>query len=298
MIVYSKILNSNSDIFLIKLLRKNKWFWFDKFFFDHLSKRQTLVLIKSLLIKSQRVIFVQFEGRSHSWKYYKPENMADLVFGYKKLEKSIYWTIFFDEAAKNINYSPRFIKKSKSNLIRNICFVSSNTNKISYIQKKYPDLYREMDIYGNFHHPIETENVKIVSGKELERSYNSLLTTSRYMASLCIENNSEEGNAQCSALWSLRAMTPPILKTQPCRKNFIRPEFYIDFDDYLKMTKQQRLVEINKVQERLFSGESYLTNLTKDYLEFFRESFSGNNEPNLKKIILQSQSFRAKFVTI
>jgi hypothetical protein len=297
MIVYSKVLNRNSDIFLIKLLRKNKWFWIDKFFFDHLSTRQTLILIKSLLFRSHKVVFVEFEGK-HSWRYYRPESMADLIFGYKKIKKCIYWNVFFDEASKNIDFDPRFKKKLTSNLIPEICFVSSNTKKIADV-KKYSDLYREMHIYGNFHHPIENdENIKLVSGKELDRSYNSLFTMSRYMASLCIENSLEEGYAQCSALWSLRALTPPILKTQPCRKNFIRSEFYIDFDDYIKMSKQQRLVAIGNVQERLLSGESYLTNLTKDYLEFFRESFSGNNEPGIKKIILESQAFRTKFITI
>jgi hypothetical protein len=298
MIVYSKVLNRNSELFLIKFLRKNKWFWIHKFFFDDLSKKQTLILIKDLLFRSYKVVFVQLEGLSHHWYYRRPTILADFNFGYREVKKTIYWNIFFDVASKNIDFDPRFTKKSTSNLIPEICFVSSNPQKIADV-KKYSDLYREMHIYGNFHQPIENdEKIEKVSGKELDRSYNSLFTTSRYMASLCIENTLEEGYAQCSALWSLKALTPPILKTQPCRKNFIRSEFYIDFDDYIKMSKQQRLVVIGNVQERLLSGESYLTNLTKDYLEFFRESFSGNNEPDIKKITLESQAFRTKFITI
>lgn len=299
MIVYSKILNRDSDIFLIKFLRKNKWFWMHKFFFDHLSKKQALILIKDLLFRSYKVVFVQFEGISHHWYYRRPTILADFNFGYREAKKTIYWNIFFDEVSKNDGFDKRFTKKSTSNLIPEICFVSSNPQKIGNVKKKYSELYREMHIYGNFHAPIENdEKIKIASGKELDRSYNSLFTTSLYMASLCIENNLAEGYAQCSALWSLRALTPPILKTQPCRKNFIRSEFYIDFDDYIKMSKQQRLVAICNVQERLLSGENFLTNLTKDYLEFFRESFSGNNEPDIKKITFESQAFRKKFISI
>jgi len=302
MIVYSKILNNYSDIYLIKLLRNNKFFWDYKFFFDQLSKRDILVLVKSLIFRNKKVVFVNFEGVSHSLFYKKPFTLADFVFGYQKGKKNIYWNIFFDEVAKNNHVDQKFKNKSINNLINKTCFVSCNTTKIKFIQTKYPELYKELDIYGNYHMPIEkTANQfdgLIKSGNILDRSYNSLSVTSRYMASLCAENNFEEGYAQCSALWSLRALTPVILITQKCRKNFIRPEFYIDFHDYLRMTQVQKLNAINKVQERLCSGESYLTNLTKDYIEFFNDSFSSNIEPDIKKIIHQSKVFREKFLLI
>ena len=64
------------------------------------------------------------------------------------------------------------------------------------------------------------------------------------------------------------------------------------------MTKQQKLFAINKIQEHLFSQEIYLTNLALDYIEFFKESFRGNNEPDIRKIILKSDDYRNKFLKI
>ena len=293
MIIYSKSFNAYSNNFLIKILRNNKWFWDYKFFFDHLSSKQLLILAKSLLIRSNKIVFVQLEGLSHKWFYYKPKNLADFNFSFTKNEKTIYWNVFFDEVGLGPIYDLKYNTKTISDLIPKVNFVSANYKKISYIKKNYPDLYKELDIYGEFHTPIGKHS-DFAEG----RNTRSLPVTARYMASLSIENNMEEGYAQCVPLWSLRAKTPPIFKTQAARKNFIRREFYIDFYDYLKMTKKQRLIEINKVQERLLSGESYLTNLTTDYIEFFQESFSGDNEPDLKKIILKSQAYRSKFLSI
>ena len=93
-------------------------------------------------------------------------------------------------------------------------------------------------------------------------------------------------------------MTPPILKASPIIKNFIRSEFYINFDEYIKMSNKEKIISINKLQEFILTNDNYLTNLTKDYINFFSEAFSDNNEPDLKKIIHQSQSFRKKFITI
>ena len=296
MIVYSKIFDTYSNFFLIKNLRKNKWLWDYSFFFEHLSPRDYLVLAKKLLTKSSKIAFVQLEGHGHSWRYYRPTNLADIDFGFTNNKKTIYWTIFFDEIARGPTYDQRYQTKSSSDLIPETIFLSGNMSKIAYVQKKYPDLYKELDIYGEFHKALDENRLEFDA--EPSRHLNSLETTARFVASLNIENNQEEGYAQCSALWALRAMTPPILKSQPARKNFIRSDFYIDFYDYLQMTKKQRLTAINKVQERLFSGESYLTNLTKDYIEFFRESFSGDDEPDFNKIALESKYYRSKFIAI
>ena len=296
MIVYSKIFNTYSNFFLIKHLRKNKWLWDYNFFFEHLSLRDYLVLAKKLLLQSRKIAFVQLEGHGHSWRYYRPTNFADIDFGFTDTKKTIYWTIFFDEVARGPIYDERYQNKSTSDLIPKTIFLSGNLSKIAYVQKKYPDLYKAFDIYGEFHKALD-ENRREFDA-EPSRHLNSLESTSRFVASLNIENNQEEGYAQCSGLWALRAKTPTILKSQPARKNFIRSDFYIDFYDYLQMTKKQRETAINKVQERLFSGESYLTNLTKDYIEFFRESFSGNDEPDFKKIAFESQAYRKKFIRI
>jgi len=297
LIIYSKIFNSySSDFFLIKYLRQNKWLWDYKFFFDHLSNRDYIVLLKNLLTRSNKIVFVKLEGQSQSWRYFRPINFAEVIFGFSNKKKHIYWTVFFDEVASGPIYDQRYMNKSTSNLIPEVVFISGNVTKIAFIQKNYPELYKKLSIFGEFHKPIDEKKYEIDYNSN-SRQYNSLATTSNHIASLNIENNQEEGYAQCSALWALRAMTPPILKSQPARKNFIRPEFYIDFYDYLKMTEKQRLTAISKVQERLLTGENYLTNLTKDYIEFFRESFSGDQEPDFKTIAEKSQYYRSKFVT-
>lgn len=293
MIIYSNFHDSYSDIFLIKHLRKHKQFWDYKFFFDDLSKRDYLVLAKNILNNRAKVIFVQFEGQSRSWRYVRPSSLASFNFSFCKGENNIYWNMFFDELARDPNYDPRFESKITSDLDHQVCFVSSNFDKIKNLQQNHPNFYKELMIYGEYHNPIENK-LDLVPG----RAKNSLFITSRYMQSLCIENNNEEGYVQGSALWSLRCLTPPILKAQPALKNFIKQQFYVDFNDYLKMTRQQRLSAITKVQERLLAGESYLTNLTKDYICFFSEAFSGNEEVDINKIIIESQSFRSKFITV
>ena len=293
MILYSTALNTYSKHFLIMHLRKNKWFWDNKFFFEHLSKIHYLKLAKSLLIRSHKIVFVQMEGVDHHWYYNRPTYLADIVFGYRGGPKNIYWNYLFDDYASGRTFNPAFKTKSTTDLIPKVCFISSNTNKIRSIKNNYHDLYKDLDIYGEFHKPIDKE--RNLNPARCEASFS---TTERYMASLCIENNDDEGYAQGSALWSLSVMTPPILKASPVMKNFFRPEFYINFFEYINMTNQQRLSAIKKVQERLLLGDNYLTNLTQDYINFFSESFAGDEEPDIKKISLQSQSYRKKFIKI
>lgn len=295
MIVYSTVVNSYSNIFLIKYLRNNKWFWDYKFFFPHLSIRQYLQLAKALFLHSSKVVFVQLESLSHHWYYRRPENFTHINFGYTKGQKNIYWNALLDEHESkrfvNLNYD--FKKKLTSNLIEKVCFISSNYNKIKFIQKNYPNLYKDLDIYGEYHKPVDSK-LNLTENRHAD----SLNTCSRYIASLCWENSEDEGYMQGSVFYSLSCMTPPILKASPIIKNFIRPEFYINFYDYLEMTKQQKLFAINKIQEHLFSHEIYLTNLALDYIEFFKESFRGNNEPDIRKIILKSHDYRNKFIKI
>ena len=293
MIIYSKVLNTYSNLFLIKLLRDNKFFWNYKFFFEHLSLKHYLKLAKSLMIRSHKVVFVQIEGLSHHWYYRRPTMLADFNFGYPKGKKSIYWNALLDEYASQRFYHPTqdYKLKSVSNLIPKVCFISSNSNKIARLQNNYPDLYKELDIYGEFHKPIDSK-LNLTETRHTD----SLSICAKYFASLAIENCEEEGYAQGIIFYSLACKTPPILKAQPSIKNFIRSEYYIDFYSYLTMTNQKKVSEINKLQERLFIEENYLTNLAQDYINFIKESFSGDNDPDINKIILQSQYYREKFI--
>lgn len=295
MIVYSSIFNSYSNNHIIKSLRNNKWFWRHKFFFDHLSKKQYLILLKSLLIRSHPIAFVQLEGVGHHWYYKRPTDLADINFGYREGKNTIYWNQFLDDIATSRHIDPKidFKKKDRSKLIPKVCFVSSNPKKIFSLQQNYPDFYRNLDIYGEFHMPIGNK-LNLTTSRHIE----SLKITSQYIASLCIDNYEEEGYMQGSVLWSLSSATPAILKSTSTIKNFINSKFYINFDDYLKMTSKQKIIEINKQQELLCSNQDYLTNLTKDYICFFNEFFSNEDEPDLGKIFLKTKSFRKNFLQV
>lgn len=291
MIIYSSVLDKNSNFFLIQHLRKNKWLWDYRIFFDSLTIRQTAVLLKSILTKDKKVIFFCSEGSGHSFRYWRPYQRAKFIFGHMDTPNAIFYNIFFEEELKIKSSLYDHTSKSGSDLIEKVCFISSNYNKLKQLQNEDPLIYSELDIFGEYHTPIPRS-------QSSDRSADSLLTCSKYMASLCIENNEQEGYFQGSALWALYALTPPILKAAPKWKNFIRKEFVIDYTDYKVMNKEQRFKAISAVQERLYSGDTFLTNLSQDYIAFLKETFTKDEEPNLEKIIKDSKIFRKKFLKV
>ena len=289
MLVYSTVHNQNSELFLIKYLRNNKYLWDHKFFFDQLSKRQTAVLLKSLIKRSEKIIFVCLEGRQHSKKYWRPYSLGKVCFAHMDLPNAIFYNQFFDDEGRERGktYHGRYTKDLK--LKEKVCFISSNYSKLENFMRSEPNIYSELDIYGEYHSRIP--------GKWHEdRSGDSLATCAKYMAALCIENNDEEGYFQGSALWALYALTPPILLAPPKWRNFIKEQFVIDFQSYKAMNKKERYSAINKVQERLYSGETWLTSLSQDYIAFFKESFLQDVNPDFSKIIIKSKLYREKFI--
>ena len=292
MIIYSSVLDRHSDVFLINYLQKNKWLWDYKFFFDGLTPRQNVILMKALISSREKLIFACFEGQSHSYKYWRPYKLAKVIFSHFSQPNAIYFPYFFDVVCTNKSKALNYSDKGDEGLIDKVCFISSNYNKIAGLQKTYRPFYAEMDIYGLFHR--QTPRVSEVVDFVVDASD----TCSKYMAAFCIENNEEEGYFQGSALDALHAKTPPILKAAPKWKNFIREEFVIDFFNYQTMNKQERLKAILKVQDRLFSGETFLTTLSQDYIAFIKESFAPDIEPDFESIKMESQVFRSKFITL
>ena len=290
MLVYSTVHDRNSDYSLITYLRQNKYLWDYKFYFDQLTKKQTAVLIKSLIKNKEKTIFVCVEGRQHSYKYWRPYRMAKSVFTFVNLPNAFYYNEFFAQEMKILSNKYDYSNKNGSKLIEKVCFISSNYGKMTKLQNEEPQTFAELDIFGEF-------NRRIIGVPNPDRSGDSLATCAKYMASLCIENNQEEGYFQGSALWALYARTPPILSASPTWKNFLRDDFVIDFMDYKEMNTKQRLKAINKVQERLYSGDTWLTNLTLEYIDFFKEAFSPDAKPNFNSIIEESKKFRQHFIT-
>lgn len=292
MIIYSSVLDRHSDTFLINYLQNNKWLWDYKFFYDGLTRRQYLVLAKMLISNREKLIFVCTEGQLWKKSYWRPFPLAKVIFAHFYKPNAIYYNYFFDVFCNNKSKALNYSDKGDEDLIDKVCFISSNYSKIAGLQKTYRPLYAEMDIYGLFHKP--TPRVTEVDDFVGDASD----TCSKYMAAFCIENNEEEGYFQGSALDALHAKTPPILKAAPKWKNFIREEFVIDFFDYQTMNKQERLKAILKVQDRLFSGETFLTTLSQDYIAFIKESFAPDIEPDFESIKMESQVFRSKFITL
>ena len=290
MLIYSSILDRNSNFSLITYLRQNKYLWDYKFYFDQLTKRQAVVLVKSLITNREKTIFVSIEGREHSIKYWRPYRMAKSIFTHINLPNALYYNAFFEEEIKTHSTKYDHSNKTRSNLIEKVCFISSNYNKIKELQNVEPQIFAELDIFGEY-------NKRIPGAPNPDRSGDSLDTCAKYMASLCIENNNEEGYFQGSALWALYARTPPILRASSAWKNFLHNDFVIDFLDYKEMSIKQRVKAINKVQGRLDSGDTWLTNLSLEYINFFTEAFSPDIEPNFNSIIKESKKFREHFIS-
>lgn len=291
MLIYSQVLDRNSEeAFVIPYFRKNKWLWDYKMFFDGLTLRQTAILLKSLATNREKVLFFCVEGQTHHTKYWRPFTLARAILAHFYQPNAIFYNMFFDIVCQNESGKYNHRDKFGDKRLEKVCLISSNYGKLAKLQEEHPDIYGELDIYGEYHRPI----ARVSSNRWAD----SLSTCGRYMASLCIENNDEEGYFQGSALWSLFALTPPILKAPPKWKNFIRKEFAIDFFDFQVMNKQRRLSAIMEVQDRLYSGDTFLTTLSEDYIAFFKESFSPDVEPSFEAIAKESQVFRQQFISL
>lgn len=290
MLIYSEVLDRHSDVFVIQYLRQNKWLWDYRMFFDALTPKQTATLLKSLIRNRDKVIFTCVEGQSWSLKYWRPYKLAKVILAHFYQPNAIFYDMFFDVVCENESGKYNYRNKLGAERIEKVCFISSNYPKIVGLQKSYRPMYSELDIYGEYHRPI----TRVSS----DRSGDSISTCAKYMAALCVENNDEEGYFQGSALWALFALTPPILKAPPKWKNFIRADFAIDFFDYQTMNKQQRVRSILAVQDRLMSGDTFLTTLSQDYIAFFKKSFAPDVEPAFESIVKESQAFRAKFINV
>ena len=290
MLIYSEVLDRHSDLFVIQHLRKNKWLWDYKMFFDGLTMKQAATLSKALIRSREKVIFTCVEGQSRGVKYWRPYKLAKVILAHFYQPNAIFYNMFFDVVCVNESGQYNIRDKLGAERIEKVCFISSNYHKIAGLQKAYQPMYSEMDIYGEYHRPI----ARVSS----DRSGDSISTCAKYMAALCVENNDEEGYFQGSALWALFAQTPPILKSPPKWKNFIREDFVIDFFEYQSMNKQQRVKSIMAVQDRLMSGDTFLTTLSKDYIAFIKESFAPDVEPAFGSIVKESQAFRARFIKV
>ena len=210
---------------------------------------------------------------------------------------AIFYNQFFDEELRVQEGKFDYKKKIGTEVIKKVCLITSNFTKLKKLQIEDPQVYSGLEIFGEYHTPILEKHSSSLSNDNRRRAA-SLSTCAKYMAALCIENNEEEGYFQGSALWALYALTPPILQAAPKWKNFIRKEFIIDFMDYKVMSENERIKNIQAVQERLYSGDTWQTTLTKDYHSFFKESFSPNVEPNISSIIKESKMFRRQFVSV
>ena len=114
---------------------------------------------------------------------------------------------------------------------------------------------------------------------------------SRYEVTLALDNSDEDGYIQGNWMRAIRAKSVPIITASKAVKDrVLNNRAFIDFDDFLKMSKIQRKKEILKVKEFLYSEKQVLSNLILDYLSFMETI----NFTSLDRVIAKSQYFRDK----
>ena len=70
MIIYGNHSKQLNQSFLLKKFKKVKY-WNYKLYGDHLSRRDYMSLLKSL-ITNKKIIYYSLESSKHSWKYLRP----------------------------------------------------------------------------------------------------------------------------------------------------------------------------------------------------------------------------------
>ena len=296
MLVYSTVIDANTDMSVIQYLRQNKYLWDYKIYFDKLLKRQADSLALSTLKKNKKTIYVCLQGTSHSLKYWRPYKSVECIPAHMDAPSGLFYNQFFDYEL--VRREKRAKPKSKicSESIEKICYISSYYSGFKKTHSLERQLYSELGIFDAYHAPIIMETLPDLMGFRVHRVNQAELKGAKYMATLCAENNKEKDPFQEAALQALEAGTPAVLKARHTWKNFIRQEFVIVLEDYKQMIKKQKNKAIQAVQELLSLGTAWLTPLIEYYISFFKEAFSSDIDPDFPSIIKESKIFRKQFI--
>lgn len=267
-----------TNSFICKKIKEINNIWDYRVFTDFLGRRDKLALTKSILTGAP-AIFLSLESSTHGIKYWRPYNYSKFNISHKKLnpKKTLYYSVFAEEILSSylIDIQPPPQKKSKT------LFISSNLQKIRYVQSRFGDEFTNLDFFGSF-----SQSIPYNSGNFHQDSQRLM---SEYDATIVLENSDEDGFIQGNFLRAIKSGSVPILgASRAIKKNVLNSSAYIDFEKYLTMSKSERGEEISKVSEYLSSGSPIFNPVVGDYLDFLK---NGNYE-DINKMIESSQYYR------
>ena len=289
----------NGISYLVDHLKDNKYLIDYHFYSDHLLYRDRLSLIKRIFDKSNVILF-SGEAQEHSWRYRRPKWIAEAYFTHISAKNSIYYTLFFEESLAHevflSNTADYEVEKKVGILLS-----ASNNAKINKFKKNFANVFDEIDLYGAFSKKVPENNYFSPAEDPLNtRNYfnDARLLSKRYKAAICLDNSYEYGYFQGTPMLHLNMGTVPIYDGPPYWKNFIKENYVIELSKYNGLTDKKKAEEIEKVSSKIFDANGdFLTELSKDYLNFLRDSLTAN-EIDFKNMIKMSHDYRLKFLNI
>lgn len=263
--------------FIFKKINENNEYWNSLFITDHLEARDILSIAKNY--NKYKKIFCSLESSVHGLRYYRPYRHGLFNITHKNVTNSLYYNIFAEDYLNNLMGEYEI----KDKTINQTIFVSSNVQKINYVQNCLRSKFLNINLYGSFSKRVPS----IQSNFHLD----SRILISDYKSAICIENSMEDGYIQGNFLFALLSGTVPIIgASKSILQNLLLPESYLSFDEFCSLSD----LEINKIidqkSEYLLSGGQFFTNLAKEYLDFVRNM----NMTDIHKLIIESQFFRNK----
>lgn len=272
--------------FILNKFKEVNSFWNYKVFSDHIGFRDRLVMLNAIR-KKLPFIFYSLESSIHGLKYWRPYPLSTFNISHKNLnkKKTLWYTAFAEEylSLLQVNIKPAEQKSSK------ILFISSNTNKIKEVEVKMGQEFKELDFYGIFSKNVLSTSFHAESWRNFHLDSNKIMANNE--VTLALENSNEDGYIQGIWMRAIKAKSVPIIKaSESVKKRVLDTRAFIEFDDFIKMTKSQREKKILKVKDFLYSDQQVLSSLILDYLSFMKEV----DLSDFNKAIKKSQYFRDK----
>ncbi len=289
----------NGISYLVDHLKENKYLIDHHFYSDHLSYRDRMSLIKRIFDKSN-VILLSGEAQEHSWRYRRPKWIAEAYFTHISAKNSIYYTLFFEESLAHEVFLSDIADFDVKNKV-GILLAASNNAKIIKFKKNYANVFDEIDLYGAFSKKVP-ENKHFSSSEDPLNTrnyfYDARLLSKQYKAAICLDNSYENGYFQGTPMLHLNMGTVPIYDGPPYWKNFINEKYVIELSKYNSFTDIKKAEEIEKVSRKIVNANGdFLTELSKDYLNFLRNSLTAE-KIDFNNMIRVSDDYRGKFLNV
>lgn len=280
MILYGSNKSYWKDSFIVKKINDANIYWDYLFITDHLKFGDVLKISKNY--QKHQKIFCSLESSSHSLKYMRPYSHANFNITHKQVRNAFFYNIFAEDYLNNLmgEYALKINKNDR------VIFVSSNLQKINYVEKMLGHKFNKISFYGSFANQVpRVTNQFHLDSREL---------IGHYKGAICIENSFEDGYIQGNFLFALLSGTVPIIKASDyILNNILLPESYLSFDNFCSSTEKENVTSLNHKSAYLLSGGKFLSNLALEYLDFLKNI----DLNNIEKAISISQDFRSNIFT-